>query len=309
MAPRACPFASRSFLQLDFPAPKAQTFPVHWFYSDGTSQIGPVSETDFAVLVKSGTVTDSTLVWREGMAGWERYGALNPGNVGPGIPPAPPVAAATGACAECGKPFPAEELVAVSGRSVCAACKPAFLQRLSEGAPMSPQGANLGLYQKDGDLVVEVGATPPNRCVYCNAPGAWQKRRKFYWHNPWIYLLLLCNLLVLVIVSLVVRKTLAFDVVLCAEHAAKRRRHLAIAWGMFAVAIGCGVGAVMNSTNDALFGTGWAAAILLTLAAAIFGNRAASVLSPKRIGNRAGRFGRAGKEYVAGLPEWPGDIV
>jgi uncharacterized RDD family membrane protein YckC len=41
-------------------------------------------------------------------------------------------------CAECGKLFPKSETVQFGKASVCAACKPVFLQKLSEGAWRTP---------------------------------------------------------------------------------------------------------------------------------------------------------------------------
>lgn len=48
----------------------------------------------------------------------------------------PPLPAATARCAECGREFPREEMVAFQNRHVCAACKPVFFQRVREGAPL-----------------------------------------------------------------------------------------------------------------------------------------------------------------------------
>ena len=281
---------------------------VQWYYSDGTNRLGPVDEATFSGLIRAGTIRADTLVWREGMQGWERCDTVDGAFAKPTANTAAP-GANPNACAECGRAFPPEELVAVSGRSVCAECKPAFLQRLREGAPMSAVGASLGMFQKNGRLVVEVDATPPNRCMYCNAPGTWVKRRKFYWYPPWVNFLVLCNLLILIVVALVLRKSMAFDVVLCEEHAAKRRRGIAIGWGLFGLAIAVMAGGfVFDSAGDLV---GWAilGAAVLAIAGLVVGMRAASVLTPARIGKRSGLFRRAGKDYIAGFPEWPGDIV
>ena len=59
-----------------------------------------------------------------------------------------PAPAATGAvagagqafCSQCGHVFPADDVVAVGGYNVCAACKPLLLQKLQQGMP------NVGVY-------------------------------------------------------------------------------------------------------------------------------------------------------------------
>ncbi len=284
---------------------------MQWYYSDGTNPIGPVDDAKFSELIRAGTVRRDTQVWREGMPGWDRLAVVDPSRIPPVAGP-PPIPLNPQACAECGVAFSQDELVNVSGRLVCAACKPAFLQRLREGAPLSAVGASLGVFRQGDRLVVEAGATPPNRCLYCNAPGTWQKRRTFYWQPKWIFAflpLLIFGLLIFAIVSIVLRKTLAFDVVLCAEHASKRRRNIALGWGLFALAIATVVvGSIVDFNWNVL---GWAllAGLVLTVAGLVVGMRAAAVLSPARIGKRTGFFRRAGKDYLATLPEWPGDIV
>lgn len=284
---------------------------MQWYYSDGTSRFGPVSEAEFESRVREGVVVGTTLVWREGMTTWEPWARV--GTAGTGAPPVqaglPPVAAVAVAgtpCVACGRVFTAEELVLIGANPVCAACKPEYLERLREGAPIASGANGTGVYRDKGRLVVEHGAVPPDRCVYCNAPGVWRKKRKFYWTPPWVYLFIFCNLIVLVIVALVVRKTLSFEVVLCGEHAARRRRNLGIAWGLFGAALVTGVASFAVSGRDDLFVAAWITAVCLALAAAIVGVRAASMLSPRRIGNRAGQFSRAGEEYLSRLPEWPG---
>ena len=61
-----------------------------WFFASGGQQRGPYPESQFRELVGSGTVTAETLVWSEGMAGWQKAGDI-PGLLsGAGAPPAIP---------------------------------------------------------------------------------------------------------------------------------------------------------------------------------------------------------------------------
>jgi len=59
-----------------------------WYYAEGGKQIGPVEESALDDLVRQGVVRDETLVWREGMAAWQRHAAVR-GSTNPAAPPPP----------------------------------------------------------------------------------------------------------------------------------------------------------------------------------------------------------------------------
>lgn len=104
-----------------------------WYYAVGQEQKGPVTEEQLQALASEGAITGETLVWREGLADWQPYRVVSGGAAAsasaPGAAPAGGVI-----CAECGKPFAADEVVRFGDRYVCAACKPTFVQRMQEGA-------------------------------------------------------------------------------------------------------------------------------------------------------------------------------
>lgn len=105
-----------------------------WYYADNGRQVGPVEESALDDLVKSGVVRDDTLVWREGLPNWQPHAAVRGVRVEPQpIPAVIPVAAGTGFCSECGRPFPTDQLLNLGTASVCAQCKPIYLQRVREG--------------------------------------------------------------------------------------------------------------------------------------------------------------------------------
>jgi uncharacterized RDD family membrane protein YckC len=103
-----------------------------WYYADAGRQIGPVDEPALDDLVRAGVVRDDTLVWREGMANWQPHGAAR-GPKPPAPMPAIPIGPDSSFCSECGRPFPAAQLVALGNANVCAQCKPIYLQRVREG--------------------------------------------------------------------------------------------------------------------------------------------------------------------------------
>jgi hypothetical protein len=71
-----------------------------WFYASNGQQQGPVPETQFRDLIARGSVTPDTLVWSDGMTGWQRAGeipGLMTGARPPGMPQGGPAPVMTGA--------------------------------------------------------------------------------------------------------------------------------------------------------------------------------------------------------------------
>jgi hypothetical protein len=62
-----------------------------WFFASEGKQQGPYPEAQLREFIANGTVTAETLVWTEGMAGWQKAGdipGLLPGVSGPpAVPP------------------------------------------------------------------------------------------------------------------------------------------------------------------------------------------------------------------------------
>jgi len=95
--------------------------------------------------------------------------------------------------------------------------------------PAAQVGDNIGSKCKRlGDLVVvPIGSDLPARCILCNAPAKTPiKKSNLQWHSPWLYLLLLFNLLVYAIVAMMVRKTMKVSPGLCEEHTARRTKRV-----------------------------------------------------------------------------------
>src|ERR1700694_2880817 len=61
-----------------------------WFFASHGQQQGPYPEAELREFVASGTVGADTLVWSEGMAGWEKAGEIAGLLSGAGGPPAVP---------------------------------------------------------------------------------------------------------------------------------------------------------------------------------------------------------------------------
>lgn len=120
---------------------------MNWYYVEQGKQTGPVNDEQFYALFQSGTITLETLVWREGMADWLPYRHLRDaatttaasGAVGTEAKP-------QAACAECGNLFPADETIRYGDVRVCANCKPAFLQKIQEGAAINTGALNYAAF-------------------------------------------------------------------------------------------------------------------------------------------------------------------
>ena len=66
-----------------------KTIEMNWYYASGGEKQGPVDQVAFDRLAAEGVILQSTLVWHEGLAEWQRYADAEPAMF----------------CTECGKPF------------------------------------------------------------------------------------------------------------------------------------------------------------------------------------------------------------
>jgi uncharacterized RDD family membrane protein YckC len=99
-----------------------------WFYAHDGQQVGPVTESALSDLARTGVVAPETLVWHAGMPDWQPYRTATAGFAG-----AAPTGEQLRFCNSCGKQFPLSDLALFGESAVCADCKPAYVQRLSQG--------------------------------------------------------------------------------------------------------------------------------------------------------------------------------
>jgi uncharacterized RDD family membrane protein YckC len=133
-----------------------------WYYAENNERRGPIEDADFQSLVSAGTIAPETLVWREGFAEWLPYSQASSAVTVPA--PTASSSLATGlssadtsaqACSQCGRLFPADEMVSYEGRSICAACKPIFFQKIKEGASVIGQREYAGFWIRVGAKIVD----------------------------------------------------------------------------------------------------------------------------------------------------------
>jgi hypothetical protein len=270
-------------------------FAMNWFYAINGQQTGPVSDAQLDELLRSGKITQDTSVWREGMADWQVLRTAR--TAAP-----PPIIAAQSdlACAECGRNFPAGDVVKLMNSWVCAGCKPIFLQRIREGA--TPSGASGGLWRMDKQLVTRSETPFPDRCVRCNAPAhGYRLKRQFYWHPPAYFLFVLLNILIYAIVAMCVRKRAVLHIGLCDHHRSRRKWGIAASWvGLFG-----GVGVIIFGASAGV-GLVTLLGIVLVLGGIIWGNVAGVRVSPAKITKENVWLKGVNQDFLAELPEWTG---
>lgn len=267
---------------------------MNWFYSLGNEQNGPITETQLDELIRSGKINRETLVWREGMSDWQPLGAVRTIGV-----PSLPGANSGQTCVECGKTFAASDLIKINQSSVCANCKPIFLQRLSEGVAVP---GSAGLWRAGKKIVTVAETTFPDRCIKCNAPtNGYHLKRVLYWHHPAYYLLLLCNLLILIIVVLIVRKKAIVHIGVCEKHRAQRKMDLIIGWSG-------ALGGIVMLFASIVMESGWVALAggVVLLFGLIWGGVRAPLVTASKITKQNVWISGAKREFLDTLPEWPG---
>ena len=147
-----------------------------WYYVKDGEAAGPISDEELLSKLRLGNILPTTLVWRSGLSEWQPAATVAPQIVPPStaapsfspalspninVPPeltsgTPPVLPHF-FCTMCGNIIPADQLVRISGRAVCAACKPTYVQQTREGirAPVKApvlNAATVGVAVPDSDL-------------------------------------------------------------------------------------------------------------------------------------------------------------
>ncbi|HAB15493.1 MAG TPA: DUF4339 domain-containing protein [Verrucomicrobiota bacterium] len=240
---------------------------MNWFYAEDGQRRGPISEQEFDQLIASGRIRPETLVWHSPMAEWKPLSALRSAHASQ--PLAPPQ-------------------LAVPMRG--------------EGGGPSPD-----LWRDGKVLVMARGAQLPPRCVRCNAAGTWRRKRKLQWIPPWVYLLLFCGLLPLLIVALITRQTGEAEISLCERHRQRRARVIGIGWVAVLLGLAGWIGGcayTINQVGDSRGVVAVAFGILISLIGWVVVSSAASVLAPRKIDADRLHLRGCCPEFLGDLPTW-----
>ncbi len=200
-------------------------------------------------------------------------------------------------CALCSNTFSRGDMVRLEGKLVCPSCKPQMVQMLQEGVST----ADITVGRRDRSLIMGRNARLPDRCVKCNAPAVKRLKRKLFWHKPAWYLLILINLFIYAIVAMIVGKRAVIEVGLCEEHSSRRRKAIAVTWGLVLAGVALFFGAAFYESGPVVF-----LGVLLLLAAAIYGSIAVPVSRTQRIDKEFVWLKGVNEEFLDSLPEWRG---
>lgn len=98
-----------------------------WYYAQGKERLGPVEDGEFQRLLEQGVITDETLIWRDGLPGWQpRKVVAIPGIV---------------TCTACRRSVAEADSFLLQEKPYCGTCKPQILQRIQEGKPLPVSNA------------------------------------------------------------------------------------------------------------------------------------------------------------------------
>ena len=290
-------------LTIPLPAPGAPPMesPVDWFYSDQGRQVGPVTDSALENLVRSGRITERTLVWRAGMSQWQPLREARPSTqttlplAPPGFQPPPNIE--SGVCIECQREYPQTEMIFLNRNWVCASCKPIFVQRLKEGA--APPAGNVWRHERE--FVLAKGTEMPDRCVKCNAPALGNRlKRRFYWHHAAFYLLLLVMPIIYLLLAIFITKRATVEIGVCERHRRQRWWTITASWLAVLLGLAMFAGTIMSDKPVGFF----PAALMLVIA--IFGAMRATLIIPSRIDDDCIWLRGAGPQFLESLPEWTG---
>ena len=143
------------------------------------------------------------------------------------------------------------------------------------------------------------GALPPY-CVKCGAAASTPWRKKFYWHAPWLYVLLLSPI-IYIIVSLIVRKQIELNIPLCDLHHRQRKRNITVGVILILGAIPLGILIGNVVPGDAGVGFGFLAGIVAFIVGLVFTSMA-NYIRPRLIDDYHGEFTGVCETFLSSVP-------
>jgi hypothetical protein len=173
-------------------------------------------------------------------------------------------------------------------------------------APHEQQMLAGGVWRAGDLLVLQKGASLPNRCVLCNQPASVQFLKKMHWHQPWVYLMILPGILIYAIVAAIVRKRADVALPLCAEHEGRRKRaattgYLLVVCGLVSMFGGCPFIDKNNDIFTILLGLGGLALLIGLIVVSV----GANFVVPKKIDDYYVWLKKVSASYLAALPPAP----
>lgn len=169
------------------------------------------------------------------------------------------------------------------------------------GATVTPADST-GAWRDGAILVLTPEATLPGRCIRCNEPSEEPtKNRRIYWHSPWLYLLILANILIYAVVALIVRKKAVVAPGLCSEHKKRRRIGIAISWALLIAGFALMFMGIPMAKGAAVLG-----GLLLILVALLVSVSVSRIVRAKRIDAQYVRLKGCGPAFLDSMPPFAG---
>jgi hypothetical protein len=159
-------------------------------------------------------------------------------------------------------------------------------------------------------LVVRKGEAFPNRCVKSNRPGDGRRVRQAVERSGEVgFLLHLWSPLVGALIDRRLRKCVTLEVGLSDQWRRKRRRAFFVAGTIILVSLAAmAYGVTLMGRN--LLGVGLTSfGLLFTLGGLLYGLNASTLLTAKRITANYVWLNGVHPDYLAELPEWPGELM
>jgi len=157
------------------------------------------------------------------------------------------------------------------------------------------------LWNDGKTLVMTHKATLPDRCIKCNQPAeGYRLKRHLVWHSPWLYLLILIQILLYIIVALIVRKRATIEIGLCKKHRRIRKNSILINWLIFLLGLaGLFLGLSLPNMTLLIVGVGL---VLVSLVVSL--SQTITMVYPQRINNEYIWLRGVSKKFITEFPEF-----
>ena len=169
-------------------------------------------------------------------------------------------------------------------------------------SPLPGPAPLLAASWQGNDLYVPQSATAlPAFCVKCGQRAAVRKTKTYYWHEPWVYFMILAGLVVYAVVALIVRKRIKLEVPLCSDHARTLSQRKMIAAALLLGFLPVGIAGSMM--GDAYIRWAWLIATIMLIAGSVYVSIAVKCfLKPTHIDDAYASFKGPGDAFLRQLP-------
>ncbi|HVW02309.1 MAG TPA: hypothetical protein VHB77_18290 [Planctomycetaceae bacterium] len=170
-----------------------------------------------------------------------------------------------------------------------------------------------GVWRDRNQLVMSKDAELPYRCVKTNEPAELSLRRKLSWHAPVIFVTIFAGLLVYVIAAIILSKKADIQVPISRRIQKRRWTAILAGWllglgGLAVIILTCvSLANSPNRTSQDAIPFLIIGGIVFVVFSAFVSSLIASIVKPARITDTHVWLKGVHSDYLALLPEWPGE--